>query len=382
MRKVILYVAIALMLSAACKEKYELPGGSPATGYLVIDGVINSGQGPTTLRITRTLALVDSVAFRNEVGAFVRVEGEDNSSQQLVGNSTGFYNSPQLTLLSNVKYRLHINTDDGREYVSEYVPVLRTPPIDSLAWERNNDGVQIYVNTHDPQNNTRYYRWEYEETWEFHSTFYSLLQFKTNNQGSPIDVEPRDPLESQQMFQCWRGQNSTSLLIGSSAKLSQDTIHLPLHFIPADDWRISVMYSLFVRQFGVSRGGYEFLQRMKKNTEQVGSLFDAQPSELRGNVTRVGDPNEIVIGYVDIADAQTKRIFIRRNQVIPWNYRTGCIEEDIPNIPDSLAPFAGSVPTQVSLYSRNGDTLRVYITTADCGDCRTRGTSNKPSFWP
>jgi hypothetical protein len=381
MRKIILYISMFTAI-AACKEKYVLPGGGPSTGYLVIDGVINSGQGPTTLRITRTLALVDSVAFRNETGAFVRVEGEDNSSQQLTGISGGYYQSPQLTLNDNVKYRLHINTGDGREYISDYVPVLRTPDIDSVAWERNNDGVQLFINTHDPQNNTLYYRWEYEESWEFHSSFYSVLKYKFDQQLSPYDVEGRDPVESEQMYKCWQFNNSNNLLIGSSAKLSRDTIHLPLLLIPNNDWKISVMYSILVRQFAVSRAGYEFLQRMKKNTEQVGSLFDAQPSELTGNVHNVNDPNEPVIGFVDIADAKTSRIFIRRNQVIPWNYRTACIEEDIPNIPDSLAPFAAHVPTSVSLFSRNGDTLRIFVTTADCGDCRTRGVSQKPPYWP
>ncbi len=381
MKRIILYCFL-LTIAAACKEKYVLPGGSPTTGYLVIDGVINSGQGPTTLHLTRTLGLVDSVNFRNETGANVRVEGEDNTSYPLIEFREGRYNSPQLPLNGNVKYRLHINTSDGREYVSDYSPVMRTPPIDSISWERPNDDVLFFINTHDPQDNTRYYRWEYEETWQFHSSYESYLQYVYNSFGEPIKVEPRDYAETVMMYTCWQGGNSTNLLIGSSARLSRDTIHLPLLLIPNGSWKISAMYSILVRQYAVSKGGYEFLQRMKKNTEQVGSLFDAQPSELRGNVRCVTDPRELVIGYVDIADAQEKRIFVRRSQVSPWNYRQPCVEENILNVPDTLAVYASYIPTNVALLSNRGDTLRIFASLPDCVDCRFRGTPVKPSFWP
>jgi hypothetical protein len=381
MRKIIAYLLFVSVL-AACKEKYDLPYSGPATGYLVIDGVINSGVGPTALRLTRSLALVDSVAFRFVEGANVRVEGDDNTSQLLNEQPGGVYHSPQLNLSDNVKYRLHINTAEGKEYVSDYVSVLRTPDIDSISWEKGDDGVTIFANTHDSQNKTLYYRWEYEETWEVHSAFYSNLIFQTDFNGNPYDVDPRDPVEAQQMYTCYPNARSANILIGSSAKLSRDTIHLPIMHIPPAHEKLSVLYSIYVRQYAVSRAGYEFLQRMKKNTEQVGSLFDAQPSELVGNVKCVNDPLEPVIGFVDIADAKLKRLFIRRSEVLPWDYRMPCHEETVDNNPDSLALFSSWIPTNVFELSPMGDTLSVYVSSQECVDCRMRGTHIKPSFWP
>jgi hypothetical protein len=381
MRKIIAYLFVLTAL-AACKEKYDLPYSGPATGYLVIDGVINSGAGPTTLRLTRSLALVDSVAFRFVEGANVRVEGDNNTSQRLDGQPGGVYHSAQLNLIDNVKYRLHINTTDGKEYVSDYVPVLRTPDIDTLNWVKDDDGVTIFVNTHDAQNKTLYYRWEYEETWEVHSAFYSTLIFQTDFNGAPYDVDPRDPVESQAMYTCYPTARSTNILIGSSAKLSRDTIHLPILNIPPAHEKLSVLYSIYIRQYALSRAGYEFLQRMKKNTEQVGSLFDAQPSELVGNVRCVSNPLEPVIGFVDIADAKLKRLFIRRSEVQPWDYRMACQEEPVDNHPDSLALFSSWLPTNVFELSPFGDTLSVFVASEDCVDCRLRGTPVKPSFWP
>jgi hypothetical protein len=326
--------------------------------------------------------LVDSVAFRFVTSANVRVEGEDNTSQRLNEQPGGVYHSPQLNFNDDVKYRLHINTTDGKEYISDYVPVLRTPDIDTLNWEKGDDGVTIFVNTHDAQNKTLYYRWEYEETWEVHSAFYTTLIFQTDFSGNPYDVDPRDPIESQQMFTCYPTARSANILIGSSAKLSRDTIHLPIMLIPPAHEKLSVLYSIYVKQYAVSRAGYEFLQRMKKNTEQVGSLFDAQPSELVGNVRCVSNPLEPVIGFVDIADAKLKRLFIRRSEVLPWDYRMACREEPVDNHPDSLAQFASWVPTNVFELSLLGDTLSVFVASEECVDCRLRGTHIKPPFWP
>lgn len=382
MRKKLVYI-ILLIGGLACKEKYELPYAGPSKGYLVVDGVINSGQGPTAIRLSRTLALVDSVGSRNELRATVRVEGEDNSQYPLMESNGGLYTATQLALNNSVKYRLYIRTTDGKEYVSDYRNVIQTPPIDSVEWVREDGGVQFYINTHDPLNKTLYYRWEYEETWEFHSVYPARLKWIHDPRTLLITkVVPNDADSVPKMFTCWQFAKSTNLLIGSSVKLSRDTIHLPIHFIPEDSWKISVLYSMLLRQFAMSKDGYEFLQRMKKNTEQVGSLFDAQPSELVGNIHCVSNPAEPVIGFIETASMHEKRIFIRRSQVPDWKYRMFCEEISVVNTPDSLNERGYMLPTDVASLSPRGDTLRVNVSDPDCVDCRRRGTNKKPPYWP
>jgi hypothetical protein len=55
--------------------------------------------------------------------------------------------------------------------LSEFAEVRITPQLDSVSWKQENNGVRIYASTHDPNNNTRYYKWDYEETWEIHPLF-------------------------------------------------------------------------------------------------------------------------------------------------------------------------------------------------------------------
>lgn len=379
MRKLVIYILI-LTVGAGCREKYELPYTGPSAGYLVVDGVINSGQGPTIFRLSRTLGLVDSVNFIYERHAMVRVEGDNNTSFLLPETDLGVYSSPQLTLQDNVKYRVRINTSEGKSYISDFASVKKTPDIDGISWERNDEGVQLFVNSHDPLNNTHYYKWEYDETWEYHSNYLSTLRYVYDQRGKEIDVEPRPYDEMMKLYYCWAHDRSTNLLIGSTLKLSRDTIHLPLLSIPQGSWKISVLYSILVKQYALSREGYEFLQRMKKNTEQLGTLFDAQPSELVGNIKNVEDPNEIVIGFVEVAEAKEKRLFISRSEVSPWVFRMSCYEESILNHPDSIS--GAYVPTSTHIQGPMGNIVRFYASTEYCVDCNKRGSNLKPSFWP
>ena len=57
MKITIPYLLILLLFSVACKEKYISPVSSPTTGYLVVEGAINSGLGATNITLSRTSGL-------------------------------------------------------------------------------------------------------------------------------------------------------------------------------------------------------------------------------------------------------------------------------------------------------------------------------------
>ena len=116
----------------------------------------------------------------------VQVEGTDNSIYPLTEQSAGTYVADTLTLSATTQYRLRITTSEGQQYLSSYVQYKPTPPIDSVSWTYSSSGVQLYVNTHDPANATRYYQWEYGETWEYNSAEESTVQYDADT--SPVMV--------------------------------------------------------------------------------------------------------------------------------------------------------------------------------------------------
>jgi hypothetical protein len=386
--KKIFYYILLLMVSTGCIQKFEPSIPSPATGYLVVEGIINSGGGPATVTLSRTTILADS-SMLHETGASVQVEGNDNSVYPFSEQGNGVYGTNQLLLSNAQQYRIDIKTKDGKQYLSDYSPAKTCPPIDSLNWGTTINGVQVYVNTHDPTNNTIYYEWNYEETWEFHSHYYSDLKYDTtsyiNNQPQ-LNVQLL-PDANYSIYTCWKSSASSIIVIGSSVKLSSDIIsNFPFSLIPNGSDKLSVEYSVLVNQYGLTADEYNFLQLMKQNTEETGSIFSSQPSQLQGNVHCVQNPAEIVIGYVGFSSVQSKRIFIYNSQLTNWSSddNLGCTESQFNNTPFAVSvAFSSSLlpTTPLSFDFLTGAVTSFKASQPQCVDCRYLGTNQKPAFW-
>lgn len=369
------YIAYALLiLLAGCKERFDPPAIATATNYLVVEGLINAGQGPTNITLSRTAKLVDSVYFKPERNASVTVEGSDHSTYLLMESGSGSYSTQQLILNPNITYRLRIKTKDGKEYASEYVAVKHTPAIDSISWKQDANGLQLYANTHDPQNNTQYYKWDYTETWEIRSPYPASYRYTGN--GTVVYA----PNQNNEI--CWKYDQSKNIIIGSSARLQSDVIHeSPILFIPAHHEKLGVRYSILVKQYALDKKAYAFYQVMKKNTESLGSIFDPQPSELSGNIHCLTHPEEPVIGYIQASSITEKRIFIENRQLKNWNFPMYCDTYLVPNRQDSIDfYFSGSLLPYNAEYGIGGIT-GYFSATPQCVDCTLRGSKVRPSYW-
>ena len=373
---------LLLLANVGCKEPYNAPINVPSAGYLVVDGYINN-DGPTTITLTRSTRLYDSVDLIYESNADVRVEGEHNESYPLFQTTGGVYTSTLPALNPSEKYRVHITTKNGKEYASDYSAVRTTPEIDSISWLRDNGVVRIYINTHDDQNKTKYYRWSYSETWEFHAAYLSSLDWEFfPGTDIPWQVQGRSPGSRDSLYRCWKTVNSSNIFLGSSEKLSADKIYLPLRYIEPNAEELSVLYYIKINQYAVSNEAYSFYEKLKKNTEQLGSIFDAQPSDLSGNVHSISDPAETVVGFVEVSETRQKDIFISNAEVTPWGQVPACGKIVIYNHPDSIKPYVdGYIPISPVLM-RGLAIVKFDAAPPICVDCTLRGTNTKPSFWP
>ncbi|HEY6503683.1 MAG TPA: DUF4249 domain-containing protein [Chitinophagaceae bacterium] len=363
----------------SCRDRYEPDVISSPYSYLVVEGVLTVG-GPASIRLTRTSKL-DTTGFRAELNAQVTVEGKDNTTRPMVHSGSGNYSSPNLNLVLNTEYRLRIRTSAGKEYLSEYVMARQTPAIDSIGWKRDEEGVRIYANAHDATNNTRYYRWDYDETWEIRAYYYSLYMYIKNNNT----VRERTPAEL--VYNGWKYNSSKSIILGSSARLQSDIIfEAPVNFIEKDAERLAVRYSILLRQYALDKEGYDFYELMKRNTESLGTIFDVQPSEIRGNIKCLTDPSELVIGYVSASTITEKRVFISVGQLPGWRFQEYCPSFDVANHPDSLRlAYSGEYLSPIdAIYSLVVPGLIVgYLSSyPPCVDVTKRGASVvRPSYW-
>lgn len=379
-----------------CKKPYNPQIISTPNNYLVVEGFINSGADSTIFTLSRTVNLSDTITLKPERNAVLTVESNQNDTYPLTEIASGKYGAIGLNLDMTKQYRLRIKTTNAKEYLSDFAPVVNSPEIDSISYAIKSNGVAIYANTHDPNNNTRYYRWDYDETWVFHSAYFS--QFKSNG-----DTVLRRDQVNDGIYECWGNNISSAILLGSSAKLVNDVIaNNPITFVPSTSEKLSSKYSIHIRQYGLTGDAYQFWQNLKKNTEQLGSIFDAQPSQLQGNIHSVNDPAEPVVGYISVGSVANKRIFID-NSILPAWLPTKSYQCKLDTFLFAYYPFHWTGPpfnqeNQFFNYN-NKDFVLQYIpisalslpgqppightgSTPECVDCTLRGGNKKPAFWP
>lgn len=379
--KKIQFIIIILLIFGACKDAYDPGIVSPQTGYLVVEGFIMNGNTPTVIQLSRTTRL-DTSRVKPEKSAKVIVEGDNNEAYTLNETSSGLYQIASLALKENAKYRISITTLNGQKYVSDFASVNRTPTIDSITWQRKNDGLQLFVNSMG-DDTQKFYLWKFDETWEIQSAYLSSLTYERDKFNQPVRAVYKFDNKGFDMsiFRCWKNNKSSNILIGTTEKLSSNKVFLPIQFIEPQSEKLGILYSMELKQYTLSANAYNFYSRIKKNTEAVGSIFDAQPSDAKGNVKSVDNPSEIVIGYVEISTEAKKRIFIYRNDVKGWGYFFQCQLSVVPNIEDSVK-YLGLAPTEPAEFNRDGSIKTFGASGYNCVDCTLRGSNVKPAFWP
>jgi hypothetical protein len=254
------YMVCLILLTAAapgCRKPYA-PGplSTPGT-YLVVEGVIDPGTDSTIIKLSNTVRLSAPTSQAMETNARLTVENEAGTSYSLTEFKAGQYLAVGLNLDKAKKYRLHIKTSGGNEYASDYVPVKKTPPVDSVTYKITPKGLQINSNTHDATNSTRYYRMAYEETWKYHARYNSELIIKNG------EIVSRR--EDEQIYYCYRGDKSSNIILASSEKLTQDVIfERPIILIPPSSEKLTLKYSILLKQYALTKEAYEFWENIRK----------------------------------------------------------------------------------------------------------------------
>src|SRR5690554_3977156 len=364
----------ALWFFATCREEFEMDidpiHSDPA---LVVEGFVHVGSPFSEFKLSYTRSLHHAGESNLPRQASVVLEGENGSSYPSTLSSYKTYMIHHPSLSHDQKYRLVIEAD-GHRYESDFVEVKRSPEISELTWEQNENGVNILVSTEDPTQQSRYYRWEYEETWRYGSAFVSSIILDNNE----VRLRTLDELINL----CYISDRSSAILVATSKDLAVDAIHrFPVLLIPNLSEKLSHRYSVLVRQIPVTESAYRYWEQVRESSENLGDLFAPLPSEIQSNFVCVTNPNRSVIGWAEVAKVAEKRIYIDRNDTAEyWPYQdefySSCmiVEEsirqaliDIRNNPGFLLVNeimnnpASPNPTDYSYSSRK------------CVDCRVKG---------
>jgi hypothetical protein len=368
MTKYIILLAI-IVLANSCITEFQPSGTTAHTAMLVVDGTITDQL--STVRLSRSYAIHENFANNIPViDARVWIETQGGGIRSaVVQPERGRYEITTGNLHPDSVYRLVIHWQD-EEYVSDFLQPLITPPIDTIYYHKKNWGepLQILVNSTNHASASPYYRWTFEEIWEFTAELYAMGRW--DPEGDSIMIyDEREGIHNL-VYHCWQRSRSIRLILESTLQLSENIVrNKKIHEIPASHKRISLLYFIEVTQYSLRQEAYDYFMNLQKNMDDMGSIFAPIPSELNGNIRNTkGDLP--AIGFVDVSTSTTRKIFITREQAgyePPGN---------------SCEIITVNMPGYGYLHIDNEGRATSFAPYR-CLDCTLNGgTKNKPDFWP
>ncbi|MDJ0363803.1 DUF4249 domain-containing protein [Hymenobacter sp. H14-R3] len=373
-----------------CVEPYVPAVLDAPASFLVVDGFIN-GNGRTRIKLARTANLSATTPPPAEKGAKLFVVDNTGARYNLSEQTAGSYQSDSLTLPPGRQYQLRITTTGGAAYASALVPLKVTPPIDKLAWQLTGNQVNIKVSAHDDAQQARFYRWSFVETWEFTAGLHSNIEYYAK---PPFPLSMMD-VRTTPIYTCWRTERASTIKQTSTVQLSQDALtDFVLLTIPKRAERFKIRYSVLVSQVAQTAEEFAYYEQLRKNTEAVGTVNDPLPTQLTGNIHRVDEASEPVLGFVGAHTVRQQRLFIDHTELPPLAES----QYDTPYITCAAYPqyfcsgggcdrlgvialFASPTNIPLDFISDPDFGDGILSASADCADCRLRGSTTKPSFW-
>lgn len=380
MRKGIVFVFSVLSLFA-CKEPFEPELSEANLRVLTVEGYLDTEGRPSELYLGFTRRIYgDNLGPGSTpaVGAEVFLESPEGNRYPLVDVGEGFYQFAQ-DIEEKGSYRLKILLE-GEGYTSEPLYPLISTPIEDIGFEKDERGVEVYITTKG-SSTVEDFLWTFTETYAFSPKFVSPYIYRPETG----EVDTRRPGET--IYLCYRTLNSSDLILETSSNFDEGVIFKkPITRIIPGDERLSTRYSILVSQMALSPEAAEFWETMRKNTDDIGTIFSPMPSNITGNVSKDLDPSAPVIGFVSLGVIQERRMFIEVQEVSPWvnnleAYYDCELDADTVSASGFEDRFGTGVKFPAMAVFAENSIIGYRSALRRCVDCTLRGSNVKPDFW-
>lgn len=375
-RPLSLLLLAILTIHYGCRELFEPEIISFDHSILVVEGYIEVGGGKTSIKLGRTKPIYDPISFFPVEFAMVTIEGEDGGVWSLSDEGNGVYISTDY-LPENQDYQLNILTPQNEHYSSKMITPIITPEISEITFEKLDGDVSIYANTFGNEE-ANYFIWEYKEDWAFRSRYLSSYRFNAGTKSMAL-LKPEELT-----FNCWQADHSKRIILASSQGYQNQYIHQKeLLKIDSLSEKLSLRYSILVKQKAIDQEAFAFWEAVRKNSDDIGGIFSPLPSSIGGNLSNLDHPDEPVIGYISAGKSSERRIYIDRRDVIPWRVVVPDYEkcEMTVVIPDDYYDYFVTL-NFVPLYENCEFPCREFLAApVNCTDCSLRGSLEMPEFW-
>ena len=273
--------------------------------FLVIDGFFSTDKGEHLFKLY--YATGQRVNARTEVsGADITLFENGKSWLKYSEISKGVYRvvtSEKSASVGN-NYHIHITLSNGEMYAShpEKMPVkvfgekvffdfLTKPEVNEHGFSFKRPYIDIYLATQLPTDIDFWLKWDMQTIYGFPEAHCS-------------------PLIPPKICYISKPQNPQEINLFNGAALN--TAYLPRQYLA--EKRLSTLDAEFrnkhyflVNQKSITQEAHEYWRKINTITNQTGSIFDAPPAYVPGNVFNVNRPEETVLGYFEVANVDSLR---------------------------------------------------------------------------
>ncbi|MET3025057.1 DUF4249 domain-containing protein [Flavobacterium sp. UW10123] len=374
----------AFAVLSSCTEQYVYQN-QDFEDALTVEATLTNELKFQEINISRTRPVNDTVKII-ESGANVTVVDSDGKVFNFDEKDGKYISANEFKAEPNKTYQLKITTSSGKSYVSstEALPTQNTIDLETTIADKDGvRGVQVNVKSFDPTNTSKYYRYEYDETYKIISRYSIDERIKLVQQNGHY-IYQKVPVETN-IKVCYTTKHSTGIRQASTVDLAEDRVKYAVRFISDTDYMLTNRYSILVSQFTQNQSAYDYYYKSKKIIDSGELLSPNQPGYIVGNIKSTTDLHEKVAGYFEVASVSKKRIFFSFKDFFPS-------EKPIEYFTTCDARFYGFDEIQ----SNNYDILKTheyigdgpgmtptgfYMVEKVCGDCTSFSSNVIPSFW-
>jgi hypothetical protein len=379
---------------------------------IVIEATLTNELKKQEIKLSRTYKFEeDGPIFETEADVYITDNLENQYSFEEVDQK--YISTSEFQALPDRNYQLHITTKDGKSYSSTNEKLTTVNEIETVApvvtTKEGDLGIEITVNSFDPTNTSKYYRYEYEETYKIIAPRWVSTEAIARYfpPGSTLEGEIILKQRETETRTCYSTKKSDHIILTNTNNLSEDRVNFPLRFISSSDYIIMNRYSIFVKQYVQNFAAHTFYQTLKDISGSESILSQTQPGFFAGNIKSDDNSNEKVIGFFDVSSVSNKRIFFNFSDLFPAE-PTPKYPYNCPDITDSnkleyvfkycfatpgpcrgLAVLGNLIVRNSVYYNGHNKfgvvpsdgSVDIQMYPIQCGDCTSFSSNIKPTFW-
>lgn len=294
-----LYLLIALITIAGCKKIYD-PDIDSNKESIVINGVITDNAKLSKVKITQAKTFRHNNREQFVSGAVVKVFDNDGVIYNLSETSLGVYRNPNLKAETGKTYFLEVISPEGDIYRSETQSLPAKVKVDSIFGEildmnfteakltgelflKDKEVMQPYFNLTNSVPVIPTCRFYFKNTILALDT--RIYVWKTFN--------PLPAISSYSKYQLNTNQIKKNPLSYVFTNVNEYVLPEPL-----------ICYFLFIEKYDLNESTFQYYKEMKLQSEYAGKIFDPIPTQIKGNITCMNNPEKMVLGLFEVSNGE------------------------------------------------------------------------------